>query len=157
LALDVLGLVLEVTMSLRIMVLVCALAASFLACAAENVDTRASLPVSELDTPEGLAADSLEVVSGADSLELAPDAKRVGRAAAECRSEDTCARHGGGTDCVWIGDTDCGETFCRVPSEQCGGHPATFQRVEHLYVCARPSGGECYQSHIGRYLVACGC
>jgi len=145
----VLGLVLEVTMSLRVMILVSVSAASFLACAAENVDTRASLPVSE--------ADSLGVASGADSFEVPPEFKGVGLAAAECRSEDGCARHGGGTDCEWTGDVDCGETFCRVPAEQCGGHPATFQRVEHWYVCTRPSGGECYKSFVGRYLVACGC
>jgi hypothetical protein len=147
-------------MSLRMMVLTSVLAASFMACAAENVDTRASRQVSELDTSDRLAADSVDAVSRADSAELAPDVDRVDRvglAAAECRSEDGCARHGGGTDCVWLGDVDCGETFCRVPGEQCDGQPSTFQHVEHWYVCTRPSGGECYKSYIGRYLVACGC
>ena len=124
---------------MRIIVLVSVLAASFLACAAENVGTRDSAPVSELDTSERLADEP------------------AGVAAAECVSEDTCARHGGGTDCVWLGDVDCGETFCRVPAEQCNAQPATFQRVEHVYVCSRPSGGECYQTYVGRYLVACGC
>ena len=142
---------------MRMMVLVSVVAATFLACAAEHVDTRDSPPVSELDTSERLAADPVDVVSRADSLELAPDVEPAGVAAAECVSEDSCARHGGGTDCEWIGDVDCGGTFCRVPAEQCGGHPATFQRVEHWYVCTRPSGGECYKSYVGRYLVACGC
>jgi hypothetical protein len=141
---------------MRMMVLVSVLAGSVLACTAESVDTRASLPVSELATSERMAADPVDVVSRADSLELAPDVESIG-VAAECVSEDSCARHGGGTDCVWIGDVDCGEQFCRVPAEQCHGQPATFQRVEHWYVCSRPSGGECYQSHVGRYLVACGC
>jgi hypothetical protein len=141
-------------MSLRIMVLISVLAASFLACAAENVDTRASLQVSELATSERLATDSVDLASRAEPLELAPD---VGFAAAECVVEDSCARHGGGTDCIWIGDVDCGGTFCRVPGEQCNGEPSTFQRVEHWYLCTRPSGGECYKSYVGRYLVACGC
>ena len=144
-------------MSLRMMVLVSVLAASFMACAAESVDTGASLPVSELDTSERAAADSLDAVSRADSLELAPTVESLGLAAAECRSEDGCAKYGGGTDCEWLGDADCGGTFCHVPAQQCNGQPSTFQHVEHWYVCTRPSGGECYKSYVGRYLVACGC
>ena len=130
---------------MRIMVLISVLAASFLACA----------PVSEPDTTERAAAVSVDVASRADSVELAPDVGQVGFANAECQATNNCDN--GGTDCEWIEDIDCGGTFCRVPGVQCDGQPSTFQRVEHWYLCARSTGGECYKSIVGRYLVACGC
>ena len=138
-------------MSLCRLVLISVLGASFMACATENVDTHASSQGSESEVAEPLSVP--------DSLKLAPAGGGAETAAAACVVEDGCARHGGGTDCEWIGDVDCGGTFCHTPAEQCNGQPSTFQRVEHWYVCSRSptNGGECYKSVVGRYLVACGC
>jgi hypothetical protein len=61
------------------------------------------------------------------------------------------------SDCVAIGDFDCGDEFCRTPGVQCNAQPSTFIRVEHAFQCFDAAGNSCIALVQGRRLVHCGC
>jgi len=61
------------------------------------------------------------------------------------------------SNCVFQGDFDCGEEFCRTPTLQCNGELSTFIRVQHVFICSDPAGNQCVALTLGRRLVHCGC
>jgi hypothetical protein len=75
--------------------------------------------------------------------------------AAACSGDVTCPPQF--SDCVPIGDFDCGDEFCRTPGVQCGGQLSTFIRVSHVFQCFDASGNSCVSLVQGRRLVHCGC
>jgi hypothetical protein len=73
----------------------------------------------------------------------------------ECSGDIACPAQF--NNCIFQGDIDCGEEFCRTPGAQCNGEPSTFIRTQHVFKCFDPAGNQCVSITQGRHLVHCGC
>ena len=111
-----------------------------------------TMPPEPRDEPQQSTIDETSPPSTEAALREPPENPEL---AAACVGDITCPPQF--NNCIFQGDIDCGEEFCRTPGQQCDAQPSTFIRVEHVFTCFDPAGNACVSIAQGRRLVHCGC
>lgn len=128
------------------------------ACVVTDKDAGRDTPQQESATSRSVGGDlASKTVDGQNEISAASVEALLGPAdfAPPCQGSSTCPPEF--NNCIFLGDFDCGDEFCRTPGEQCGGQPSTFIRVGHVEACFDPAGHRCDKVTQGRRLVHCGC